>query len=384
MPYQPTKEQTEKLGKAKALLVLDHPFFASTLLKKPIAWVDPADPEIKTLAVDARGSVYLNPAFVDKLDTQQLIWGLAHECLHYMLLHPARKGQRKMGPWNWSCDAIVNDTLDDAKVGTRIPDMVNVPNARTMKAEDLYQEPPPGSGQGGGLGDRSPTGVGEDLIDGPLTEGEVAEIEAQVKVEMAQARNIAKMQGKLPTGIARMVDEIINVKTPWHSILERYMTSFVKADPSWSRPNRRFMHAQMYLPGVGYTPQMGEVVIGVDTSGSVGGPELAEFEGHLNAILDQCKPEKVTVVYCDARVGSVDEYAPDELPARFKNVTGGGGTDFTPVFEYVDEQGIEPDVLVYLTDGYGGCAARTPDYPVVWLTTGKEEFPFGDVIKFEG
>lgn len=372
--YQPPKHLTDKLSKAKALLVLDHPFFATTLMKKPIVW----DEKCQTMAVNARGTVFLGPEFVEKLSVNQLIWGLAHECMHYMLLHPVRKGQRKHMPWNWACDAVINDTLNDAKVGESIPDTVYVPNARTMKAEDLYQDHP---GSNGGSGGGQPDF--DDLIDEPMSDADASEIEAQAKVDMVQARNVAKMQGKLPAGLARMVDDIINVPTPWYTILERYMTSFVKSDQSWSRPNRRHLHSGIYLPGDGRAPKMGKVVVAVDTSGSIGGPELAEFQGHFNAILEQCTPEEVLVLYCDAQVGSHESFTPDELPAKFTKVSGGGGTAFGPVFDWVEEHGVEPEVLIYLTDGYGHCDHDSSPYPTVWLTTGATEFPFGEVVEFK-
>jgi len=380
MSYKPSKQLEEKLSKAKALLVLDHPFYASTLMKKVIRW----DPELNpaTMAVDARGNIYLHPEFVEGLSVNNLIWGLAHECMHYMLLHPARKGHRKHRPWVWACDGVINDMLDHSgpnggAIGERIPDTVDVPNARNMKAEDLYQDQQD-KGDDPHIG-----GMGEDLIEGNMSDAELAEIEAQVKIDVAQARNVAKMQGKMPGALERMVDDIIHVPTPWYTILERFMTSMGKLDVSWSRPNRKHLHAGHYLPGYAKTPTMGEVVVAVDTSGSIGGPELAEFAGHLNAILDQCVPEKITVLYCDARVGSSEEFTPDELPVNFTKVSGGDGTDFTPVFDYVEAHDIDPDVLVYLTDGYGDCRCEHPHYPTVWLTTGAEQFPFGEVVKFE-
>lgn len=380
MAYQPAQHLLDKVSKAKALLTLDHPFFASTLLKKHIVW----DENCPTMAVDARGTIYLGPQFVEGLSVNQLIWGLAHECMHYMLLHPARKGQRKHMPWNWACDGVINDVLDDAKVGERIPKTVDVQGARNMKAEDLYQDHPDNGGSGGGSGGQGGQPDFDDLKDADkLTDAEISEIAAQVKVDMVQARNAAKAQGKLPAGIARMVDDIVNVPTPWHTILERYMTGFVKSEQSWSRPNKRTLPARIYLPSSGKAPSMGTVVIGVDTSGSIGGPELAEFQGHLNAILDQCSPEKVVVVYCDARVGSHEEFTLDQLPAKFTKVTGGGGTDLTKIFDWVDEQGVEPDVVVVLTDGYTPFGGEPSGYPVVWLMTSDVEAPYGENIRFK-
>lgn len=377
MAYQPSQELQDKLSKAKARLTLSQPFFAATLLRKKITW----DENCPTMAVDARGNIYLGPKFVESLNVQQLIFGLAHECMHYMLLHPTRRGARKMMPWNIACDATINDMLREANVGEDIPKTVNVPGARNMSAEQLYQENEEKGGGGDGHGE--PGGLGQDLREEGMSDAEIRELEAQAQADMVQARNIAKMAGKMPGNIDRLVDEILYVPTPWYQILERFMTSMVNDGQSWSRPNRKHIPQNIYLPGKHKQPGMGTVVVAVDTSGSIGGPELAEFQGHFNAILEQCRPEKVVVVYCDAAVGSHEEFEEDDMPAHFTKVTGGGGTDFAPVFEWVEENGIEPEVVVYLTDGLGPCRTDTPGYPVVWLTTGATEFPFGEVVEFK-
>ena len=160
------------------------------------------------------------------------------------------------------------------------------------------------------------------------------------------------------------------------------MTHFVKDGVSWKRPNRRFMARGMYLPGYDYLPKMGEIVIGVDTSGSIGQRELNEFNAHINRILETCGPEKVHVVYCDARVNHVDEYEPDDFPVTL-SPHGGGGTSFEPVFNWIDEHGLEPECVVYLTDGWGDQDRFESVIDTVWLTTDRDNFSWGEIIKFE-
>ena len=63
---------------------------------------------------------------------------------------------------------------------------------------------------------------------------------------------------------------------------------------------------------------------------------------------------------------------------------GGGGMDFRPVFAYVEKHPeLDPNLLVFVTDGYGDCPARPPAYSVLWLLTkdGKEQ-PWGWNVKF--
>ena len=181
-----------------------------------------------------------------------------------------------------------------------------------------------------------------------------------------------------------MVDDMVNVTTPWHEKLERYMSSKVKDGYSWNRPNRRFVGQGVYLPGTDYTARMGELVVAVDTSGSLDITELSYFNSHINRILETCMPEKVTVLYCDSDIGGTAEYTPDELPITLKPV-GGGGTSFKPVFNWIEEYAGEVECLIYFTDGYGDQdEISKPAVDTVWVTTGIEEFPFGEVVKFEG
>jgi predicted metal-dependent peptidase len=306
---------------------------------------------------------------------------LAHEAMHYMLAHGLRRGHRDPKAWNIAADKVINDTLIDAKVGDFIEGGIQMRNARNYAAEELYDENDNGNGQG-------PGGTGNDIGDPvdengkPLDESQVHALEAQAKIEAIQSAKAAKAVGKLPASIERMVDEIVNVSTPWHEILERFMVSKIKDGYSWNRPNRRFIARNIYIPGTDYKPKMGTVVIGVDTSGSIGQDELNFFAGHVNRILETCNPERVVVVYCDAAVAHVDEYEADDYPVRL-SPHGGGGTSFKPVFDYIDQQGIDPEVVVYLTDGYGDQSTFTSAHDTVWLTTHHTDFPWGEVIKFE-
>jgi predicted metal-dependent peptidase len=73
---------------------------------------------------------------------------------------------------------------------------------------------------------------------------------------------------------------------------------------------------------------------------------------------------------------------PEDMRAWLKSPPkGGGGTSFIPVFEWIREQGIEPDALVYLTDGMGSFPRHAPSYPVIWGNIYPEaKYPFGDVV----
>ena len=120
------------------------------------------------------------------------------------------------------------------------------------------------------------------------------------------------------------------------------------------------------------------IVIAVDTSGSC--THRAQlFLGEVAAVLDEIKNlgrvEHVCYLECDTEICTEEEfYNIDNFIDFGKTHTfhGGGGTDFTPVFEYADEllkKGERVDALIYITDGYGNFPEyeKGPEYPVYLL-----------------
>ncbi|MCK4821935.1 hypothetical protein KA005_39590, partial [bacterium] len=163
--------------------------------------------------------------------------------------------------------------------------------------------------------------------------------------------------------------------------LQNYMGSFAKEDYTWMRPNRRFIGEDIYLPSL-HSETLGEMVVAVDTSGSITREELEQFSSELNSILEGSKPSKVTVIYCDTRVAHTEEFTPEDFPVKLHK-HGGGGTAFSPVFEHVNQHLEEtPECLVYLTDMYCNDFGPEPHYPTLWVTTSDlTEAPWGSVIK---
>lgn len=362
-----------KLEKAKAQIVLDHPFFAAILLRRKLI----RDDSIQTLAVDARANIYYNHDFIESLTVPQIVWGLCHEVGHVIGQHAIRKGARNHKKWNYAGDAWINDTLDDSNVGQRIPNTVNMAGSKDKTTETIYDELPDNHGDNG-LGDDVIYGVGADGNGRPLTPDEIKEIEGQIKIEIAEAAQAAKMRGKLSGKLAEMVAGLLEVKTPWYDILEKHMTACVAQGQSWRRPNRRFV--EHYLPSVDKLPQMGELVVQVDVSGSISKTELDYYNGHLSRIIEQCRPEKVHVLYTDTEVQKHVEFECGE--AVQLEFYSGGGTDMPAGFDFLAKQGIEPQVFVCLTDGYTGFG-EDPGYPVVWCISSDVEAPWGENIHFE-
>lgn len=379
---KPVSAAHSVLDRAKANLVYRHPFFASILMRRPLI----EDASVGTAAVCQRGHIYYNPAFINGdgtkqfpgLTLEQCIYLLCHEVMHVVGMHSARLHERDHDRWNIAADAWINDLLTKEKIGEPIPGGVDMPGSMSELVDDIYNrlpiQPPNPNGGAGGIG-----GIGRDLVQrgAPMTEEEAQMVTASTKVALAQAAQAAKMQGMLPGSIADLVADLIASKVPWHDVLERYMVGHVKADPSWRRPNRRF---EAYLPSTGKLPAMGKVVLQIDVSGSISKLELDHYNGHIQRIVELCRPEQVDVLYVDTQVAKHVTFLPDdEVKLEFYS---GGGTDMEAGFRYIEKEGMDPDVVVVLTDGYTGFTTA-PDVPVVWVCSTKQEIPYGTVIQFD-
>lgn len=359
------------LDKAKVSIVTQHPFFASILMKRQL--ID--DETIPTAAVDQRGQIYINPKWFNTLSVDEIVFVLAHEIGHVIGQHASRRGTRNAKKWNIAGDAWINDMLKASGIGQPIKGCVDMPGSKDETVDEIYNKLPDGDDEG-------PGGTGDDLIErgSPVSPDEATRIDAETRVEIAQAAQAAKAQGKMPAALAKIIADLIDPGTPWHEILERYMTSFTRGDYTWSRPNRRFADIA-YLPSTGKLPEMGEIVVQIDVSGSISQRELAYYNGHLSRIIEQCNPERVHVLYVDTRVCKHEVFEQgEEVTLEFYS---GGGTDMEAGFDYIAKEGIDPEVFVCLTDGYTDFSvANAPSYPVLWCISSDIEAPYGENIHF--
>ena len=352
-----------KLSKVKAQLVLEHPFYASLLCNLPFV----KDDSVKTMAVDGK-NVYYNTEFVESLTIQELKFVEAHEVMHCVFDHMARKGGRNHRRWNVAGDYIINDMLVTDKVGTMpscalfSPDIVKAGNFTT---DGVYKLLPDDGGE-------------DDPLDDTLDPGaDGAEVEGQWKIRTVQAGQVAKMAGNLPAGAKRLVDSIVSPKVAWQELLRRFVSKRAKSERSFSRPNRRFVAQGIYLPAMA-GEKLGHVVVACDQSGSITDAVNQEFFAEQRAIWDLLRPSKMTIIYFDSEVSGVDEFEHgDDLVF---NPRGGGGTAFSPVITRINEMAEQPECVVFLTDLECGDFGDAPDYPVLWVSNSADQAPWGEVV----
>lgn len=368
-------------------LVMTQPFFAALFLGLTRSYTDDVD----TMATDG-ASLLVSPKFTRDLSESQILGTFVHEVLHVALGHPWRKGDREHRKANMAMDYAINQIIDDLiKSGVRGIELpagaLLDPQYAGMSWEEIYERlpdlPPDG---GGGSGSGSGCGPGE-VLDGvnptdpdtgkPKSNEDMA---AEWKGKLAQAAQAARMQGNLPAGIERLVDEVLAPKVPWRTVLRRFLTEIVRNDYDWMKPDRRFLPDDIYIPDIGDEEAAGEIVVAFDTSGSIDGPMLDAFMAEVNSIHGDLRPIKTHCVACDAAVHNTAEFGPDDKIIFAPQ--GGGGTSFEPVFDWVEKQRINCKALVYLTDLYGSHRQTPPGYPVLWASWSDcTDVPWGEVVQ---
>ena len=159
-------------------------------------------------------------------------------------------------------------------------------------------------------------------------------------------------------------------------MLRQFVASHARNDFSWSSPNRRFVHLGLYLPGL-RSEELGEVVLAVDTSGSIGQQELARFAAETQALLESFDCS-LAVLYHDTQVQHVQRWRSGDGSLVLEPV-GGGGTSHVCVFDWLARQGEEPTCVVCLTDLDTEFPTQPPVTPVLWAVVGGNttEPPFG-------
>lgn len=409
-----------KLSAARTRLILDKPFLGALVLRLPMVAGDPK--WCRTTGTDAK-TLYYNHDYIADLSLAQTQFVLAHEALHCALSHFSRRQHRVRHRWDLACDFAINpilikegltpppdalymdmfDGLTAEEIYPMLDDMENMENQQTLD-QHLYDDADNsgrGSG-GGGSGEAQAAGGGSNQQSDPeqggrgsesdarengsggapqpkpLSETEKEQLAVQWRQRMAGAAQQAMQAGKMGGALARLVDHLLQPQLPWRMLLARYMTSIARDDYNYSRPSRR--EGSAILPSLRSSHV--DVVVVLDTSGSISAEEMEEFMSEVDAIKGQVSA-RITLHACDtelSRNGPWEYEAWDEFELP-ENITGGGGTSFLPVFNWLQREGRAPDLLVYFTDAKGRFPEQEPSFPVLWLVKGKAKVPWGQRIQ---
>jgi len=342
---------------------------------------------LPTACTNGKDEMY-GRGFVESLNDSELRFLMLHECFHKMYRHLSTwEHLHKDNPQlaNMAMDYVINVKLFDTNANRH--GWIKMPECglldeqyRGMDVAQVYkklkQNPPPSGGQGGGGQGEAGSGSGMDEHDWANAKEMSAEDRQALAKEIDEAiRQGAIVAGKLGTGGDRLLGELLETKQDWRTLLRDFVTSTTagKDFSTYRRVNRRYVSMDLLMPG-SVSEAIGDIVVAIDTSGSIGDRELAHFMGEVTGICDQVKPARVHVMYWDTEVARHEVYLQDELDDLIKSTkpAGGGGTTVECVPEYIREKSLNVECVVVLTDGYLGGSWGTWPVPVLWAINGNK------------
>jgi predicted metal-dependent peptidase len=348
---------------------------------------------IETAATNGVTAMY-SDKFIDGISDADLRFTICHETWHILYLHLttyADLWKLDAACANAACDYVINMRLLDHDKRTQ-PGFITMPTGglydeqyRNMTVPQVFKalykqkQGQPKNGQGnpqpGGQGQGQPQpgqGPGKPLDKhdwagaGALSDEQKKNLERAVQEAAQQG---ALLAGKTGSGGNRMLDDVLDSKIDWREVLREFVTTTCTGSDysTWARPNRRYWGAGIYLPS-GISEKVDELVIAIDTSGSIDGRMIAQFMGEVAGICESVKPAAVRILYWDTDVCGDEVYADDQIPNIIHSTkpVGGGGTRVSCVSDYMSRQGITPQAVIVLTDGYLGSDWGTWTVPVLW------------------
>ena len=392
--------EERKLQKAKISLMRNPRFalWSGILMVGKTSIVD----NIPTASTNGRDEQY-GREFVKELSDKELAFLVLHEALHKALRHLTtwkKLHDENHSLANQACDYVINlmlleiDPNGDAITMPRIKDgpekgkpmgLIDT-RFKGMNAKQVFdllkQE------QGGKAGDGTPVdgsgrvpkdgaGLDEHDWDGAaeMTAEERKQLEREVDQAIRQGIMAEKKVGKGAGGRSRELQDLMEPKVDWRDVLREFVksTCHAKDTSSWRRVNRRFLSTGVYMPSM-IGEKVGHLVIAIDTSGSVGDKELAEFLSEVKGVAEEVNPDKVDLIYWDSAVAAHEEYEGDGDVSNIVSSTrpkGGGGTSPSCVSTFLADKKITPECVIVLTDGYVGSDwGHGWTAPVLWAIVG--------------
>lgn len=376
-----TDKEERKLKKVKINL-MRNPNFAMWSGLMMVGKTSISD-NVPTACTNGRDEIY-GREFVKKLDERELAFVVLHECLHKAFRHLTtwtRLYKEEPMLANAACDYVINLMLHDMDKEGKVLKFPTLNGKRigllderfrNMNAKQVYDILKQENNDGGGDGqfdDHDWDGAEEmDAAERKLLEREVDQALRQ------GAMAAQKIKGSGAGGMDRALEELLTPKVNWREQLRDYVKAICKGrdTSSWRRPNRRYLGSGIYMPTL-ISEKVGHLVIGVDTSGSIGGRELNEFLTEVKGIAEEVTPDKVDLLYWDGEVAGHEEYDSNSIASIIESTKprGGGGTSPSCVSKYLEDKNIKPECVIMLSDGYvGNDWGGNWESPVLWVLVG--------------
>jgi len=371
--------EERKLSKVKIALMRNpkFAFWSGILMVGKTSVVD----DLPTAATNGRDEMY-GREFVAKLGEKELAFVILHEAMH--------KCYRHLTTWRklWEEDAMLANAAMDYVINLELADLGRATGVlafpvidgkqlglldekyRGMNTKQVFDLLKQEHGNCGGEGFDEHDWEGA----GKLSDEEKDALEREVDRAIRQGVLAEKRVGSGTGGRSRELEDLLNPQVNWREVLREYVKSICsgKDASSWRKVNRRFLSSDTYMPTL-VSERVGHLVIAVDTSGSIGGHELANFLSEVKSIAEEVTPDKVDLLYWDGEVAGHEEYDSSTVASIINSTKprGGGGTSPSCVSTYLKAKSIKPECVIMLTDGYvGNDWGQEWEAPVLWVIAG--------------
>ena len=336
--------------------------------------------EILTACTDGKNEMY-NREFCEKLNDAELRFLILHENYHklYRHLHTwqhLNKDDPQLA--NMAMDFVINAKLkednDEDEFATMTGELSRgCYNSKyrgwdTAKVfHDLKKNNDGDGGSGGNV---------LDIHDWDNAKDMTPEEKDQLARDIDQAiRQGAMVAGKMGSGGDRDIDALLKPQVDWKQVLREFITETCAGRDysSWRKPNRRYISMGIYMPS-GVSEKVEELVLAIDTSGSIGRTQLSIFLSEVRSIAEVVKPSAVRILYWDTEVCRAEKYEMHELDNIINSTKpeGGGGTTVECVPQYMTDNNISPQACIVLTDGYLGGSWGQWSCPTLWCVIDNE------------
>jgi predicted metal-dependent peptidase len=329
--------------------------------------------DIPTACTNGRDEMY-GREFVEGLTDAELRGLVLHENYHKLYQH--------MSTWKhlWEIDPHSANQAMDYVINIKIADdntdgFAVIPKGGLLDAKYRGMD----TAQVFNLIHQSDDGDGDGEMDEHDWKG-AQDLSDEEKGALARDIDEAIRQGALAAGKmggtgSRDLEELLKPQVDWREVLREFISTTCAGNDysTWARPNRRLMSQGVYMPS-GISQRVGELVVAIDTSGSISNSTLTAFLSEVKSICDTVHPEQVRLLYWGHEIVGDESYKTDELDGLITSTKprGGGGTDVNCVTQYMTAEGINPQACIVLTDGhlYGGWGEWS--CPVLWTVIDNE------------
>lgn len=359
----------DRLIQARVAMLIKHDFWGKMATRMRLINADAWCP---TLATDGK-NFYYNSEFVLSLGSiDKVIFGFAHEVLHCIYDHIPRTGDRNRKLSNIAQDYVINADLVHYGVGKAIDeveiiydkkyfnwsfeavydelyenaDKIDIDQLMEMLLDD-HLESEDGNGDGGNE-DENDNDVSKKRPS--LTREQREAIKDEIREAVLQAAQ-SSGAGNLPGGIQRIVNNLTNPKMDWKSLINMKIPSLAKNDYSYRQFNKKYMQHGIIVPGLNREEAI-DVAIGIDTSGSITQKVLEEQLSEVVGLMEMYDEFTIRIWQFDTGIYGYAEFTKDNAGDILNyEVSGGGGTDFDANWNFMKEEGIEPQLFIMFTDG---------------------------------